>query len=181
MAININPGSPLRHVATFNSSGTWTSPVGTNLAFVSVHGASGGGSGAGRYGQSLSGQTSLIGAAYVQVTGGGGHVITVGAGGAGGSPLNGPTYGNNGGTGGTSSFDGRLTITGSSNSGNGSGSGSTSLTTLNPGASTLVSTGAITTQTTGGNAGGGGGSGNARYQQGQSGAAGASGQVHVYI
>ena len=181
MAININPGTPLRHVETFNSSGTWISPVGTNLAFVSVHGASAGGTGAGRYGQSLSGQTSLVGGAYVQVTGGGSHVITIGAGGAGGTPVSGPTFGNNGGTGGTTSFDGRLTITGSTNSGNGSGSGSTSLTALNPGASTLVSTGTITTQTTGGIAGGSGGSGNSRYGSGNSGSSGSAGQIHVYI
>jgi len=195
MAININPGSPLRHVATFNSSGTFTPPPGTNLAFVSVVGAGSGGYGGVRYASGATGFTGGIAGAYVQVVGGSPHVITIGAGGAGGNaggnqPMIAP------GTGGTTSFDGRLTITGSGgNTGarysggsqnNPTASGATTLTTINPGANTLVSTGNITSQNTGGGTAGaaaGNPTGNTpRYQQGNViGGTGGSGAIHVYV
>ena len=192
MAININPGTPLRHVATFNSSGNWTAPIGTNLAFVSVVGAGSGGYGGGPN-FNLSGGTGGVAAAYVQVTGGGTHVVTVGAGGSGGSGFGGgnvPAAG----SGGTTLFDGRLSITGatspsgsrySASVGTSSASGATTLTTLNPGASTLVSTATITSQTSGGGAGGSGGGTPRyipRYSAGNtSGNTGSSGAVHIYI
>jgi hypothetical protein len=195
MSIDRNPGSPLRHVATFNSSGTFTPPPGTNLAFVSVVGAGSGGYGSSRYGVNANGFVGGVAGAYVQVIGGSPHVVTVGAGGAGSNQsTNNPMIAP--GTGGTTSFDGRLTITGAGgNTGsrysggsaiNSSATGATTLTTINPGATALISTGTITSQNSGGGAAGIG-SPNAqgstpRYQQGQtSGFSGGGGAVHVYV
>ena len=195
MAININPGSPLRHVATFNSSGSFTPPPGTNLAFVSVVGAGSGGYGSVRYATGATGFAGGVAGAYMQVVGGSPHVVTIGAGGTGSvaahnNPMVAP------GTGGTTSFDGRLTITGaggntgarySGGSANTSTTtGSTALTTINPGATTLISTGTITSQTTGGSAGGAGAGSitgtTPRYQQGNTtGSAGTGGAVHIYV
>lgn len=200
MAININPGTPLRHVATFNSSGNWTAPIGTNLAFVSVVGA-----GQGGYG-SASGNSSGPGAngtgyaggvcgAYVQVTGGGTHVVTIGAGGAGAGAVGGSNI-TAGAQGGTTIFDGRIQMTGSGGNSGGrysigsqngaAASGATTLTTINPGANTLVSTGTITSQTSGGGAGGAGANASTRYSPryasgNTSGSTGGSGAVHIYI
>lgn len=201
MAININPGTPLRHVATITSTGSWTAPVGTTLAFVSIHGATGGG-GSGnnrpqRYGQVTSGSAGGVGtisAAYVQVTPGSAHTITIGAGGAGGGSANPDVASAGGSTGGTTVFDGAFSVTssggaggipmtrytfGTTGSASGTGSGTTSLTTVNPGASTLIRTGTITSQTTGGSSGGGGG-GAGRYTS-SAGGTGAAGFVHIYI
>jgi len=195
MSIDRNPGSPLRHVATYNSSGTFTPPPGTNLAFVSVVGAGSGGYGSVRYTAGASGFGGGIAAAYVQVIGGSPHVITIGAGGsgsiaAGNFPMIAP------GTGGTTSFDGRLSITGSGgNTGarysagsivNPTATGATTLTTLNPGATTLVSTGNITSQNTGGGTAGSAAGGSTgvtpRYQQSNTtGGTGGSGAIHVYV
>ena len=190
MAINTNPGSPLRHVATFTSSGTFLAPAGANLAFVSVVGAGSGGSGGGRYDGGRAGHEGGVAGAYVQIVGGGNHIVTIGAGGTGGDKSS-DVRGVAGGTGGTTIFDGRLQFTGtgqnnpgqsryaSSSAVSGASSGSTALTTINPGPSTLISTGTITTQSTGGSAGGNAG------PQGQSansvGGAGSSGRVHIYI
>ena len=73
MAININPGTPLRQVATFNSSSNFTPPAGTNIVFVSIHAAAGGGGGGtfsgtfGAGGAIQAGGNGLIGSAFVQV------------------------------------------------------------------------------------------------------------------
>ena len=201
MAININPGTPLRHVATITSTGSWTAPTGTTLAFVSIHGATGGG-GSGharpqRYGQSTTGATGGVGTisgAYVQVTPGSAHTVTIGAGGAGGAAGNPDAVSSGGSTGGTTIFDGAFNVTssggagstplsrytfGATGSASGTGSGTTSLTTVNPGVSTLIRTGTITSQTTGGSSGGGGG-GATRYAN-SAGSAGVAGFVHIYI
>ena len=193
MAININPGAPLRHVATFNSSGTFTPPTGTNLAFVSVVGSGSGGYGSAPNIAGNTGFTGGVAGAYVQVVGGSPHVVTVGAGGAGaGSSGNFLAPG----TGGTTSFDGRISITGAGgNAGSrysvgnqnfSSASGATTLTTINPGANTLISTGTITSQTSGGSAGGVGTPGGTRYTPrytggSTSGGSGTGGAIHIYI
>jgi len=71
MAININPGTPLRQVATFNSSSNFTPPAGTNIVFVSIHAAAGGGGGgtfSGTFGSGApvqAGGNGLIGSAFV--------------------------------------------------------------------------------------------------------------------
>jgi hypothetical protein len=183
MAINTNPGSPLRHVTTFTSSGTFRVPDGTTIAFASVHGASGGGgSGANntqRYGGTFgrAGGAGVIASGFVQVTPGRDHVVTIGAGGGAGS------------TGGTSTFDSAITVfggTGGSQSGAGStGSSSivTALTTVPPSANTLTRVFGSTTQATGGAAGGAGGAGNSAPHSGsgQSGFSGTSGIIHVYL
>ena len=195
MSIDRNPGTPIRHVASFNSSGTFTPPPGTNLAFVSTVGAGSGGYSASRYGTGATGHAGGVAGAYVQVIGGSPHVVTVGAGGSAGDStasdnMNAP------GRGGTTSFDGRLTITGAGgNAGSrytggnaitSAASGITTLTTINPGANALISTGAITSQTTGGSAAGTGANAAhgtlGRYQTGDKvGNAGTGGVVHVYI
>lgn len=186
MAINTNPVSPLRHVATFNSSGNYLAPAGATLAFVSIHGASGGGAGGtnnGRYATGGPGGSGLVAGAFVQITPSGNHVVTVGAAGAAGIQGN----SGNGGSGGTTSFDGALSVTGGTggsvtqgrySTGTGgnqsTASGTTSLTSLSP-SGAIVRTGNISTQNTGAAAGGNGG---VRYSAG---AAGSAGQLHIYL
>ena len=195
MAININPGTPLRHVATINATGNWTAPAGTNIAFVSIHGATGGGAGGGwgRYNTTGgAGGTGMVSGAFVQVTGGAAHAVTIGAGGAGGPGSAGQGGGSGGGAAGVTNFDSALTVPGSgggtagvpgaAGSAASSGSGTTNLTSLSPsGALTRVAT--ITNQTTGALAAGNAGSKftASRYGSGDAGGTGASGQVHVYI
>ena len=202
MAININPGSPLRHVATYNTSGNWTAPAGTNLAFVSIHSATGGGA-AGhsrpqRYGQQLAGAaggTGIVSGAYVQVTPGSAHVVTIGAAGAGGAGGGSDVNNAGGANGGTTTFDGAFSVTGTgganawttsgrysinSNVGASANSaGTTSLTSLNPGNTTLIRTGTISNQATG--ASGGGAGGNATRYNNNAGGTGANGIVHIYL
>lgn len=186
MAINTNPVAPLRHVATFNSSGNYLAPSGATLAFISVHGASGGSAGGannGRYATGGPGGAGLIAGAFVQITPSGNHTVTVGAGGAAGVQGN----NGNGGTGGTTSFDGAITVTGGTGgfttqgrystgtAGNqGSASGTTSLTSLSP-AGAIVRTGTVSTQNTGAASGPNGG---VRYGAGT---AGTAGQLHIYL
>ena len=195
MAININPGSPLRHVATFNASGNWVGPSGTNIAFVAIHSATGGGGGSGSYQQNQSpGGIGAISGAFVQVTPGATHSVTVGAGGAGGTGGCGPnnTGFNSGATGGSSSFDGVFTQPGS---GGGlstgrynqtagataaAGTGTTSLTALSPGGA-LARVATISSQNTGSQTRGASGNGNNRYANGNAGGAGSSGQINIYI
>lgn len=206
MAININPGSPLRHVATFNATGNWTAPAGTNLAFVSIHSATSGGAtftdryvgnAGGRYAPATGGVGSVSGA-YVQVTPGSSHAVTIGAGGTGATTTG---VGNNrtgvvAGAGGSTIFDSAFTATGSTtgtNAGryfNGNAStaasaatGTTTLTTVNPGSATLTRVGTISNQNTGGRSGGAPGnhSGDGRYGTVNAGSAGSSGLVHIYI
>jgi hypothetical protein len=195
MAININPGSPLRHVGTYNSSGNFIAPIGTSVAFVSIHGSTGGGSGGTGTLSGATGGAGIVSGAFVQVVPGASHVVTIGAGGAGGAPSNIPVLPQAGATGGSTVFDGAITVTGSAggnaigaryspgNTGaQGTASGYTNLTSLSPSANTLVRTGTISTQNTGGSSGGAGGNqGPARYNAGSVGFSGAAGQVHIYI
>ena len=194
MAINLNPGTPLRHVSTVTSSGNVFIPVGTTLAFVSIHSATGGTGGVRTEGYQRyngipgAGGAGTVSGAFVQVTPGANAVVTIGAGGSAGAARAA------GSTGGTTIFDGAITATGSAGghvavqagryspggfapagSAAPAATGTTSLTSLSPGATTLVRTKTITSQATGGSAGGSGGS---RYGVGS---AGASGIVHVYI
>ena len=192
MAININPGSALRHASVFTSSGTWTAPTGTTLAFVSIHGATGGGGGyAFRYGgTSGAGGTGVVVGAWIQVVPGAQHIVTIGAGGAAGttSGVNRYRTGNNGAAGGSTVFDSSLTVTGTtggqagggSGSG-GAGSGQTTLSALSPSASALIKTGTISSQNTGASAGGTGASAGSRYGATTEATVGASGIVHIYI
>lgn len=198
MAININPGSPLRHVATFNSSGSFTAPQGKTLAFVAVHGASGGGAGAGGNSNGGTGGAARITGGFVQITPGGTHTVVVGAAGSAGASQNGNVASQAGGNGGTTSFDGAIIQAGASGApstqgsryGGGSGSngtdasagtGTTTLTALNPsGALTRVAS--ISNQATGANAGGTGGPVQARYSNsGFFGNAGGAGSVNIYL
>lgn len=185
MAINTSPGTPVRHVATFNSSGNWNAPQGVSLAFVSVHGATGGGGGRSGPGSRYSGAaggSSPIAAGWVQVNPGNPHTVTVGAGGVGGTNINGDSTGNTGGAGGTSSFDGAITITGgnggvgaarynnNNSAGNlGASSATTSLPTVNPSATTTIRVASFTSQQTGAASGG------------NSAAAGSTGIVHIFV
>ena len=180
MAININPGSPLRHVASFTSSGTYKVPEGTTIVFASVRGSSGGGGqGAGdtnRYGGQAgrAGGAGVITSGFVQVTPGRDHTVTIGAGGG------------NSATGGTSTFDGGITVTGgaggsqASVGATGSGSAITSLTTVPPSATSLSRVFGNTTQSTGGTTGGAGG-GTTPWGAGAGGAGGQSGSIEIYI
>jgi len=201
MAININPGSPVRHVATFNSSTNWVAPAGCTLAFVSIHGASGGGRGGVGYNSDPANNTGIGGAgivsgAWVQVTPGSSHVITIGAGGAGGAANANLSANPIAGAGaGTTIFDSSLTVTGANGAGAatrntnsvgtvGAASGTTTLTSLSPGASTLARVATLAaTQNTGAFAGGGQGAmGNSRYGvTTAAGGTGSSGQIHIYI
>lgn len=133
--------SKLRHLQSFVSSGVFYPPAGTTVVYVAVLGATGGVGSSGRYSGGAGGAGPSSGG-YVQVNPQAPHVVSIGAGGI--AP---------GGSGGTTSFDGAITITGgaggnSSNespwgsNGNTGASGSVSSTTslpeLNPGASTVV-------------------------------------------
>ena len=204
MAININPGTPLRHVATFNSSTNWVAPAGCTLAFVALHGASGGAGGSAptRYGNSVSsgkGGDARISGAFVQVTPGSAHVITIGAAGTGGAGRNTSGQSQAGGAGGSTNFDNAFIQTGGAG-GNGAnasrysasagsagadasaGTGTTSLTSLSP-AGALVRTATISSQATGASGGGAATFGcTERYgTNSPSGAAGSAGQINIYI
>jgi len=192
MAINTSPGTPLRHVATYNASGNFVAPAGTNVAFVSMHSSSGGGGGGSGQQAGGPGGTGIVVGSFVQVVPAGVHAVTIGAGGAGSAA--GGVNANAGSTGGTTIFDGAFQVTGSNGAvgatryltgtigSAGAGSGTTTLTSLSP-SGALIKTGSITTQNTGGFAGGNGGNaGNSRYGGGGgAGNTGASGQVHIYI
>ena len=79
MAINVNPGTPLRHVATYTATGNWTAPLGTTVAFVAIHGATGGGGAGSAAGAGTSGTANTGGGG-----GGGGYPTrNSGAGGSG--------------------------------------------------------------------------------------------------
>jgi len=112
MAINTNPGSPLRLVGSITTSGNFSVPAGTSVAFVSIHSSTGGGGGSQgpgpRYslsGAGAAGGTGIVAGAWVQVVPGSTYPVVIGAGGSAG------TGGSNnaavsGGVGGTTSFDG---------------------------------------------------------------------------
>lgn len=188
MAIDVSPGQPLRHIATFNNSGSWLAPENTNVAFVSIHGASGGGGGRNNDNsvQAGAGGAGTISGAWVQVNGGSNHIVVVGAAGAAGNSQ--APAGNAGTAGGTSIFDGAITVTGGNggnqavgsgqgSSGNrGTASGVTSLTTLNPGNTAIVRTSGFTNQNTGAAAGG-----NAAGPSNSAVGAGTAGIVHIYV
>lgn len=183
MAINSNPQAPLRHVASFNSTGNIVFPAGVNQAFIQINGATGGGGqtnpSTGGHGGGGSAGPGLVSGSWVQVMPGATYAVTIGAG------------GQASGTGGTTSFDTVVAVSGSpggpqaaSRYGSGSPSNAhgnvnstnTSLTTLNPGASTLARVITVTSQTTGGQPGGPGVQGfNAAAT------AGASGKVDIYV
>jgi hypothetical protein len=192
--------------ATFNATGNWTAPAGTNLAFVSIHSATAGGATftdryngnvGGRYFPQTGGTGSVSGA-YVQVTPGSSHAVTIGAGGAGATSSG---VGNNrtgvvAAQGGSTIFDSAFTATGSTGAGNAgryfngsaaaaasAATGTTTLTTVNPGSATLTRVGTISSQNTGGRAGGAAGnhSGDTRYGTVNAGGAGLTGLVHIYI
>lgn len=206
MAININPGSPLRHVATFNATGNWVAPAGTTAAFVSIRGSSGGGGGGGgRYNNSgvdgigKTGGSGIVSGAWVQVTPGSSHSITIGAAGTGGkgagaAPVPSATGdGQTGATGGTTIFDSSFYVYGgtggqggsqnySPSVGNvGSSAGTTSLTALPPSVSTLTRVATISNQSTGQTTGGSGGAFTGRYNAKSDGTAGTAATVEIYI
>jgi hypothetical protein len=186
MAINTNPGKPIRQLATYNASGNFVTPAGTNVVFVSVRTATGGGGQAGsaRYGQGQPGASGnaaangIVSSAWVQVIPGITYAVVVGAAGAGATTAAGQgAPGNAGAVGGTSSFDGAIFTVPGSAGGTGGGryladgnrytgtasnvitpTGGTTLGLVNPGPSTIPRTGTIANQTTGGSAGGNGGS-----------------------
>jgi len=155
--------SKLRHLQSFVSSGNFYPPAGTTVVYVAVLGATGGNGSSGRYSGGAGG-AAPSGSGYVQVNPGAPHVVSVGAGGSTSA------------AGGTTSFDGAITVTGG-RAGNGSNEGPwgsngnagaagslssvTSLPSLNPGNNTIVR---VTGTSTGGNIT----------------AAGTSGIVHVY-
>ena len=197
MAINPFGSAPLRHIASYTTSGNFVVPAGINSVFVSIHGASGGGAGGTQnagYGASAQnnninkGASGIISGAFVQVVPSSTYAVAIGAGGTAGSANA------QGGTGGTTSFDTlAFSVTGgpgsvtsytgqnTSNVGQGSASGQTSLTTLSP-SGAITRTGTITNQNTGGTVGGNAGansSGGNRYSAGV-GAIGAAGQVYIY-
>jgi hypothetical protein len=204
MAININPGDALRHIATFTSTGNFVVPAGIKVAFVSIHGSAGGG-GATRPGSPTgnvggTGGPGLVAGAFVEVSPGSTYAVTIGAGGGVGTGSGSGRYANAtvGGTGGTSSFDSGsiFAVTGglggnvanAGTSGNigatGAASGLTTLTALSP-ASAMARVKGITTQATGGTTGGTGGVNNqsdGRYGTSTPGAsAGQGGFAHIYI
>jgi hypothetical protein len=189
MSIDITAGNPLRHVASFYSSGVWTAPINATKAFVSIHGATGGGGGPSISGVGGAGGTGVIASGWVQLTPGGTHVVTVGAGGGGGSYIN-ANNGNSGGSGGTSTFDGAILGYGSAGGqgatsrygagGTGSAGSSfafTSLSTVSPGPNTLARVNGSSSQNSGGVSGGAG----SNSGSGNFGASGSAGFVHVYI
>lgn len=197
MAINPFGSAPLRHIASYTSSGNFVVPSGINSVFVSIHGASGGGAGGVQNGGNNTsaqnnninkGASGLISGAFVQVVPDSTYAIAIGAAGTGGnSNAQGGTGGTTsfdtlafrvlGGAGSTASFSGQNTA----NVTQASSAGQTTLTTLSP-AGAITRTGAITNQNTGvsigGNAGTNSDFGN-RYGAG-TGAAGAAGQVYIY-
>lgn len=132
--------SKLRHLQSFVSSGNFYPPAGTTIVYVAVLGSVSGGATQGdtRYsGPGGSGSTPTYGA-YVQVNPQAPHVVTIGAAGAAGV------------RGGTTSFDGAITVNsgtvgnsgGGWTNGNAGAAGSvtaiTSLPALNPSNNTLV-------------------------------------------
>lgn len=196
MAINSFGSAPLRHIASYNSSGNFVVPAGVNSVFVSIHGASGGGAG-GTTGSNNQGALSnninkggsgIISGAFVQVVPSSTYAIAIGAAGAGGN------FGATGGTGGTTSFDSSaFSVTGSAGStpsfsgqntanvASGTSAGQTSLTTLSP-AGAITRTASIANQNTGGTVGGNAGT-NSDYGNrygGGAGSVGAAGQVYIY-
>ena len=191
MAIDINPGTPLRAIASYTASGNFVVPAGTTRTFVSIHSATGGGGGrnAGcRYGGNTDGSAGgagIVSGAWVQVSPGSTYAIVIGAGGGAGTT-------GAGGTGGTSSFDGNaFVVTGSgggTDNSNTAGAASTSsglttLSSLNPGGATIGKTGTISNQNTGALAAGVGGGGANRYNsfRNPSPSAGVSAQLYIYI
>lgn len=191
MAIDKNPGQPLRLLSVFTSSGTWTAPAGVTRAFVSIHGASGGGGNLGRYissSGSTAGGAGVVSGAWVQVTPSATHAVVVGAGGSAG-----PNPGGHGvftgGSGGTSSFEGNtFVVTGGSGGayspGNiGTSSGLTTLTALPAANSAIPKVGTITNQATGGQPGGNSTSPTSTSRYGSAGNAGpgAAGIVYIYV
>lgn len=195
MAINVNPGTPLRQIGKVNSSSNFYIPGGTNVVFVSIHGASGGGGGGsgqeynfGQYRAGGTGGAGIVSSGWVQVAQGSSVSVVIGAGGTGGAGGN--PNGGAGATAGVSSFDGSLIANGG-NGGNGGAPGSTgnagnagtasattTLSTVNPGASTLTKVSGHTSQATGANPGGALGSGG--LNTGQSGSSGTTASVNIY-
>jgi hypothetical protein len=191
MAIDTNPGTPLRAIASYTASGNFTVPAGTTRAFVSIHSATGGGGGrnaGARYSGNNDGSSAgagIVSGAWVQVSPGSTYAVVVGAGGAAGTT-------GDGSNGGISSFDGSsFSVTGSgggfvsSNTTGGASvaSGQTSLSSLNPSSATIGRTGTIANQSTGKLTSGVGGGGANRYNalRGPSPTAGESAQVYIYI
>jgi hypothetical protein len=98
MAINSMQRPPLRHIASFVSSGTMLIPEGITKVYVSVEGATG----VSYHSAAPAGQTHRS-RGYVEVIPGKSALVTVGA----ASTTNGARAG-------TTSFDGAITITGGS-------------------------------------------------------------------
>ena len=96
MAIDNISHSPLRHIATFVSSGTFTIPDGVGRVYATVEGARGNTHGGGASG------TTIRHSGFVQVIPGKSAQVVIGA----------TTSGNNQ-SAGTTSFDGAITVTGS--------------------------------------------------------------------
>jgi len=99
MAIDNFSASPLRHIATFVSSGTFAVPEGVSRVYATVEGARGNQHGGGATG------TTLRHSGFVQVIPGKQAQVVIGA----------STSGNNS-SAGTTSFDGAITVTGSGGS-----------------------------------------------------------------
>ncbi len=190
MTIDNTVAVNLRHLATFTSSGTFKIPKGVTEIFVSVQGASGGGSTgftAFETGSGSNGGVGIITGGWVNVAPEHNYNVIIGAGGAGGIfPGGNLRSGGVGGTGGTTSFDNSVLAAGGTgaNAGShhspngaspgasGSASAETSLPTVSPSGALARVTGTQNSNTT--IAGGAGSSGSATA------GAGASGRVSIF-
>jgi hypothetical protein len=199
MAVNTNSGKPIRLVATYTSSGTFTPPTGTTAVFASIHGAGGGGGAGGydsnsRYGGGNvggSGGSNIIAGTWVQVVPGVAASVTIGAGGAG-------VMNEAGAAGGTTSFDGAFSVTGANGgsvgqsgsptygpgtAGNAGGSSASSTLSALPPSNIALPRAGFTVSTLnsgGGNGGGGGGGRSTAGSPNSTGGTGQSGIIYIY-
>ena len=190
MSLDITNNIPLRHLATFSSTGTFLVPEGITKLFLSVQGASGGGSSGFNHAENGHGSTGGLGVwggAWANVAPGQSYPIIIGSGGAGTSGAGNSRVGTAGGSGGTTSFDNTVLAAGGAGANAGShhspggaspgASGSTSyetsLPTLSPSGAVARVTGTISSNAT--TAGGTAGQ-NSSIQGG----AGQSGRVYIF-
>jgi len=111
MAIDVTKTVPLRHLATILSSGYFTVPAGVTKLYVTVSGASGGGSSGFNYqenGHGSTGGAGVITGGWVNVAPGQSYPVIIGAGGSGTSGAGYGRYGTAGSSAGTTYFDGAV-------------------------------------------------------------------------
>ena len=185
MAIDVSLGQPLRHAATYVSSGSFVVPKGVNRVFAVVHGSTGGAGGGTVVSAGGQSGPGLCSGAWVQVLPGNTHQVVVGAGGTIGAHANAPANSNpaSGNLGGVTSFDGAVLVNSSNGGGganaryggpsgntgtSGTSSGPTTIPSVSPSNSTIVRTGTISNQNTGG-------------VSASSGSTGNPGVVHIFV